>query len=108
VNADGLSALLAVAARGPDLAGALCVDAREVFDRAADVRNTGAVAEAAWACARCPVMVTCRAWVTGLPHSQRPRGVVGGLIITDRPGKSSGLRGAPLPLGVTTVSQLVR
>jgi hypothetical protein len=98
VNAEALSSLLAMAARGPDLSGAVCADpvVREVFDRAADARIAGAVAEAAWACGRCPALAACRAWVEALPHSQRPRGVVGGLVVTDRP-KSSALRGAPLP-----------
>jgi hypothetical protein len=98
VNGEALASLFATMAHSPNLSGAVCVDpaVRAVFDRAADVRVAGAVAEAAWACTLCPALAACRAWVEGLPHGQRPRGVVGGLVITDR---SSALRGVPLPSG---------
>lgn len=92
MNSEAVASVFAMLADySPDLPGAVCVDpaAREVFDQAADVRIAGAVAEAAWACSRCPALPECRAWVQGLPPSRRPRGVVGGLVITDRTGRAA-------------------
>lgn len=95
MNAEALaSVFFMIAAYSPELPGAVCVDAgaREVFDRATDTRISGAVDEAAWACARCPALAACRAWVQGLPPGQRPRGVVGGLVIAERTGRASAPR----------------
>lgn len=92
MNSEAVASVFAMLADySPDLPGAVCVDpaAREVFDQAADARITGAVAEAAWACSRCPALAACREWVRGLPPSRRPRGVVGGLVITDRTRRSA-------------------
>jgi hypothetical protein len=89
VNPEVVSALFGMISRAPNLAGAACADpaTRELFDEAAGVCSTEVVQEAAWACGRCPALATCRLWVEGLPPRQRPRGVVGGLVIASRTGR---------------------
>jgi len=99
VNREALSSLFAVIANyAPELPGAVCTDpaARDVFDRVTDTRITGPVAEAVWVCSRCPVQQACQAWVEGLAPSQRPRGVVGGLVIASVTGRVTGLAALPV------------
>lgn len=77
---------MAAIASSPTLSGAVCVDpgAREVFDAAAErISDVDVLEDALFACARCPARQDCREWVQGLPASQRPLGVVGGLVIVE-------------------------
>ena len=63
----------------------------ELFDRA--TASTEAREMALQACARCPALAACRAWVEGLHRSHRRDGVVGGLVIRTRRTARSAARG---------------
>ena len=88
-------ALLTVAARSPDLAGAVCTDpgVRELFDAAVESTAVEVSEDALFACSRCPALGACRAWVEGLPAKQRPVGVIGGVVVGER-GRMVGSRRA--------------
>lgn len=62
----------------PSMARALCVEERELFDRA--VTDPLAAELAAQCCRYCPHLKPCRQWFDSLPVAERPAGVVGGVI----------------------------
>lgn len=69
----------------PRLPDAACLGHPHLFDRA-DGRGFDPEVKAArdaakTICGRCPELDPCRAWIEQLTPGQRPRGVVGGLIL---------------------------
>ena len=76
--------LLAELSRAPNLSGAVCADpgVRSTFDEAAVSVDVELYETALRACSRCPALELCRAWVEALPAERRPRGVVGGLVVS--------------------------
>ena len=78
-----LAELFGAIAHTPQLPGALCVnpDARALFDASTAVGRSTARDEALRICQRCPALMPCRAWVSGLPPDARPAGVVAGVYV---------------------------
>ena len=74
------------AAAAPNLRGAACMDrsVRPLFDKTAGSVGASALQPALAVCSRCPVLAVCRQWVLSLPDDQRPRGLVGGLVVDAR------------------------
>ncbi|MGV0874245.1 hypothetical protein [Mycolicibacterium sp. XJ879] len=76
----------------PALDGARCKNRSELYERTnGEHRMTGrltttelesARCAALRICSECPALRQCRAYLQGLPMSQRPRGVIAGLVIT--------------------------
>lgn len=70
---------------GPNLRGAACVDAQDIFDACTDKRASGqngvrAYDRAIRVCASCPVLRQCRDFYGSLPIGALPYGVTAGLI----------------------------
>lgn len=86
---NALSELLDQLAAGiPDLPGARCKGRTELFDQTAPREGRRGDHDALWyaqraavaLCRACPSLSACRAWFDGLEPTQRPRGVVAGLV----------------------------
>ncbi|MGP4058782.1 hypothetical protein ACTWP6_28845 [Mycobacterium sp. 4D054] len=81
----------------PSLPGAKCRGRHSLFDDAATGEHPDVVvrrhAEAIVLCARCPALDRCVDWYESLPRSQRPFGVVAGIVnrpkAVGRPRKSA-------------------
>lgn len=85
-----LASLLASLAAAPSLPDASCRGLWDTFDPGRQ-EDTEALHErhrtALRVCERCPELAPCRAWLDGLPKTERPLGVVAGRrFVTGRTG----------------------
>ncbi|MEU9805046.1 WhiB family transcriptional regulator [Mycobacterium sp. NPDC050853] len=68
----------------PSLPGALCRGQSALFDERRDHEGPRQLerrhAQAQHLCRQCPQFRPCHAWVTSIPGSLRPEGVVAGLV----------------------------
>lgn len=84
-----LDKLLDAIGSGPDLPDAACRGMSLAFDPAergedpADVEYRHQTALRI--CVTCPALASCRAWFDALPRSQRPQGVVAGVVNRPKP-----------------------
>jgi hypothetical protein len=70
----------------PDLAGAACIEHVALFDATAAPGGDKFYAQAIEICTQqCPVLGPCRQWRSALPKSQKPAGVMAGLVKTPQP-----------------------
>jgi WhiB family redox-sensing transcriptional regulator len=78
--------LAAIVARLPRLDGAACIGKHDVFDLRdlTDPTHASVEAEALALCRACPALAGCAVWFSGLRPSQKPHGVVAGVV--HRPG----------------------
>lgn len=87
MNWKSMRALLAGIPALPD---ARCRGRAALFEATIAVRHgapakaelENARSEALRLCRTCPALGPCRAWLTGMPQTRRPRGVVAGMIVT--------------------------
>lgn len=84
--------MAALAAEIPALPGAACKARVDLYERTISEHHAAgrltktelddARREALRLCASCPALTRCRAWLSALPLSRRPAGVVAGVVIT--------------------------
>jgi hypothetical protein len=74
-----------LASRIPDLHDAACRGRAGEFDIEDGRRDRQAVTRAKAVCQSCPVLQDCRDWLTSLPRSMRPSGVIAGRVIGPPP-----------------------
>ncbi len=93
--------LAAAISAAPAFPGARCRGRPHLFDPGEAQEPVDIVvqrqAQALELCARCPSLGRCRDWLDSLPRSKKPRGVVAGLVVGDRPsrGRVSDLEALP-------------
>lgn len=80
--------LLTLAARAPQLPGALCKGRPETFDL--DGNATQKVRAAIALCHCCPALLPCTEYLAATPADQRPSGVVAGQLLQPGPVRSVG------------------
>ena len=85
---SGYHGLIGALAGVPVLRGARCRGRHHLFDPPAcdepDATAQARHSQALRVCEVCPALDACAAWVSSLPVSKRPHGVVAGRIITPR------------------------
>jgi hypothetical protein len=65
----------------PELPGARCVGAWQIFDN--EHGNAELQEYAKNLCASCPALTACSDWTAGLPKSKRPTGIIAGRATKD-------------------------
>ncbi len=81
---DDVMSLFGAMASTPLLPGARCRGKHHLFDAAAPGESVETLTQrqfqALGLCERCPSLDRCREWFVGLPASQKPSGVVAGIV----------------------------
>lgn len=85
---SGLDDLLGALVGVPVLPGAKCRGRSHLFDPATKAEDVTVTeqrhAQALLLCSGCPSRRPCREWVDSLTPARKPKGVVGGRVISDR------------------------